>query len=128
MKLRAQAEGLAIPAKIATVEAKDTLMSITGDRTVGKAGANANPIGRLVVPAKAINGQGTIETKFKELIEIKTNAVLAAGVAVKLDAVDGTTGENRIIAWVGGTDSYERLLGVVWLGAGSGGVAEVLTY
>lgn len=128
MKLRAQFEGLAVIATIAAVLAKDTLVAITGDRTVNAAGANANPIGRLVVPAKAVNGQGTVETKFKEFVEIKTGGVLAAGALVKLAAVDGTTGENVVVAWVSGTDGYERLYGVVWKGAASGGVAEVLTY
>lgn len=128
MKLRAQVEGLGIPAIIATVEPKDTLVAITANRTVGKAGSNANVIGRLVVPAKVINGTGTIETKFKELVEIKTGGALAAGVAVKLQAVDGSTGENVVTTWVGGTDSYERLYGVVWNGTAGVGVAEVLVY
>lgn len=128
MKLRAQVEGLAVPATIATVEAKDTLMVITGDKTVGKAGANANVVGRLSVPAKAVNGLGTIETKFKELIEIKTSGALAAGVQVKLAAVDGTTGENIVTTWVIGTDGAERLFGLVWKGTAGVGVAEVLVY
>ncbi len=128
MKLRAQVEGLGIPATVATVEAKDTLVAITADKTVGKAGANANPIGRLVVPSRTVNGLGTVETKFKELVEIKTSGALAAGVAVKLAAVDGTTGENVVTTWVGGTDSFERLYGVIWKGTAGVGVAEVLVY
>ena len=128
MKLRAQREGLAIPATIATVEAKDTLMAITGNRTVGKAGANGEVIGRLSVPARAVNGIGTIETKFKELVEIKTGGALAAGVKVKLAAVDGTTGENVVTTWVSGTDGYALLYGIVWNGTAGVGVAEVLAY
>ena len=129
MKLRAQREGLAIPATIATVEAKDTLMAITGNRTVGKAGANGEVVGRLVVPARAVNGLGTIECmKFKELVEIKTGGALAAGVKVKLAAVDGTTGENVVTTWVSGTDGYALLYGVVWNGTAGVGVAEVLAY
>jgi hypothetical protein len=128
MKLRAHVEGLAVPATIATVEPKDTIVAITADKTVGKAGANANPIGRLSVPAKTAGGLGTVETKFKELVECKTSGALAAGVAVKLAAVDGTTGENIVTTWVGGTDSFERLYGVVWKGTAGVGVAEVLVY
>lgn len=129
MKLRAQKEGLAIPAIVATASLpKDTLMSITADRKVDKAGANAKVIGRLVVPAKTANGNGTIETKFKELIEIKGSGALAAGALVKMAAVDGTTGENVVVAWVSGTDGFELLLGVVWFGGASGAVLEVLTY
>lgn len=128
MKLRAHVEGLAVPATVATVEPKDTIVTITGNRTVGKAGANANPIGRLVVPPTEANGLGTVETKFKELVEVKTSGALAAGVAVKLAAVDGSTGENIVTTWVGGTDSYERLYGVVWAGTAGVGIAEVLVY
>lgn len=128
MKLRAQIEGLAVIATIAAVLVKDTLMSITGNRTVNKAGLNANVIGRLVVPAKAINEQGTIETKFKELIEIKGSGVLAAGAVVKMAAADGTTGENVVVAWVSGTDGAERKFGVVWNGGADGATLEVLTY
>lgn len=128
MKLRATREGLAVIATIAAVLAKDTLVAITGNRTVDKAGANANSIGRLVVPAKAAAGQGTVETKFKEFIEIKAAATLAAGALVKLAAPDGTTGENTVVAWVSGTDGYERLYGVVWNGAALGGTVEVLSY
>lgn len=128
MKLRAQVEGLAVIATIAAVLAKDTIVAITANRTVNKAGANANPIGRLVVPAKVVNEQGTVETKFKELVEVKGSGVLAAGAAVKMAAADGTTGENVVVAWVGGTDSFERLYGIVWNGGADGATLEVLTY
>lgn len=128
MKLRAQVEGLAIKATIVAILAKDTLVGITGDRTVGKAGANANSIGRVSVPAKVASGINTVETRFKELIEIKGSGALAAGAQVKLAAADGTTGENVVVAWVSGTDGYERLFGVVWFGGADGAVLEVLTY
>lgn len=129
MKLRAQVEGLAVPATIATANLpKDTIMAITGNRTVDKGGANANPVGRLIVPSKTAGGLGTVETKYKELVEIKFGATLTAGKAVKLAAVDGTTGENVVVEWVGGTDSFERIYGVVWNGAANGAVGEVLTY
>jgi hypothetical protein len=71
---------------------------------------------------------GTIETIFKELVEVKTTAILAAGALVKITAPDGTTGETTIGAWVSGTDGAGLLYGVVWKGAASGGVAEVLVY
>jgi len=121
-------EGLAVIATIAAVLAKDTLVAITGNRTVNKAGANANVIGRLVVPAREAAKQGTVETKFKELVEIKGSGALAAGATVKLAAADGTTGENVVVAWVSGTDGYERLYGVVWNGGADGATLEVLTY
>lgn len=129
MKLRAQREGLAVPATVVTANLpKDTLMSITGNRTVDKAGSNAHSVGRLVVPARTASGKGTIETRYKELIEIKSAAAVTAGQQVKLAAVDGTTGENRVDVWVSGTDGAERLFGVCWNGGGSGATLEVLTY
>jgi len=121
-------EGLAVIATIAAVLAKDTLVAITGNRTVDKAAANAFAIGRLVVPAKAAAGQGTVETRFKEFLEIKASAIVAAGGFGKLGAPDGTTGENTIVPWVDGTDSITRLYCVVWNGAAAGGTAEVLTF
>ena len=44
MKLRAHVEGLAVPATIAAVLAKDQIVTITGDKTVGAAGSNATSI------------------------------------------------------------------------------------
>ncbi|MBS1793359.1 MAG: hypothetical protein JSS81_05865 [Acidobacteria bacterium] len=129
MKLRAQREGLAIPATIVTANLpKDTLVSITADRTVDKAGVNAHAVGRVAVPSRTASGIGTIETRYKELVEIKGSGVLAAGAMVKLAAVDGTTGENVVVAWVSGTDGAERLYGVVWKGGASGATLEVLAF
>lgn len=129
MLLRAQVEGLAVPATVATaIHPKDTLVAITGDKTVDKAGLNAHPIGRISVPPKAIGQIGTVETRYKELVEVKGSGVLAAGALVKLAAVDGTTGENVVVAWVTGTDGFERLYGVVWKGGASGATLEVLTF
>lgn len=128
MKLRSHVEGFAIKAIIAAVLSKDTLVAITANRTVNKAGADATPIGRLVVPARTIGEIGTVETRFKELIEIKGSGALAANAKVKLAAADGTTGENVVVAWVAGTDSAAILFGVVWNGGADGAVLEVLTY
>lgn len=128
MKLRAQKSGLAVPATIAAVLPQDTLVAITGDRTVNKAGADAVVIGRLSVPAKSSNGTGTVETKFKELIEIKGSGALSAGATVKMAAADGVTGENVVVAWANATDEPQELFGIVWKGGGSGAVIEVLTY
>src|SRR6267378_3310242 len=104
MKLRAQIEGLAVPATIAAVLARDVIVAITGNRTVNKAGADALAVGRLSIPAKAANVSGTVETRFKALIEVKADGAIAAG------------------------DKPETMFGVCWNGAADGGVVEVLTY
>ena len=128
-KLRAQVEGLAVPATVVTADLpKDTLVSITGDRTVDRAGANAKSIGRLFVPAREADATGTVETRYKELIEIKASGAVAAGDDVKLDAPDGTTGENRAAVFVEGTDAEPRRLGTCWKGGADGATLEVLTY
>lgn len=129
MKLRAQKEGLAVPATVVTANLpKDTLVSITGNRTVDKAGANAHAVGRLVVPSRTAAGRGTVETRYKELIEIKAANAVTAGQLVKMAAADGTTGENRVDVWVSGTDGAERIFGVCWNGGAGGATLEVLTF
>jgi hypothetical protein len=129
MKLLAHVEGLAVGATIVTANLpQDTLMAVTANKTADKAGANALVIGRLVVAAKTANASGTIETRFKSRVEIKTAAVIAAGDVVKLASADSTTGENRVDVWVDGTDSVKRQYGVAWKGAASGGTAEILTF
>jgi hypothetical protein len=132
MKLRSQIEGLAVPTTVAAVLARDTVVSITGNRTVNKAGADAVVVGRLSKPAKEANGKGTIETRFKELIEIKADGAIAAGEVVKLSAADGA-GLQRAKKWVGQTDATagdkpETMFGVCWNGGADGATVEILTY
>jgi hypothetical protein len=130
MKLRAQIEGLAVPATIAAVLARDVIVAITGNRTVNKAGADALAVGRLTVPAKAANESGTVETRFKALIEVKADGPIAAGDVVKLSSADGS-GNQRVKKWVGQTDAVagdkpETMFGVCWNGGADGGTVEVL--
>ena len=129
MKVRATCEGLAVPATVVTANLpKDTIVKITANKTVDKADANAFAVGRLVAPAKSANGSGTVETPFKELIEIKAVGTVAAGDFVKLGAPDGTTGENTASTWVDGTDSVKRIFGVAWKGGTNGQTIEVLVF
>lgn len=129
MKLRAHFEGLAVPAAVVTANLpKDTLVAITANRTVDKAGANALVVGRLFKPARAAGGSGTVETRFKELVEIKASGAVAAGARVKLAAPDPATGENRAAAFAEGVDAEARYYGVCWKGGADGDVIEVLTY
>lgn len=132
MKLRSQFEGLAVLATIAALLAKDTLLAITGDATVDKAGAGAVVVGRLSVPAKTAGGKGTVETRFKELITIKASGAINAGDRVKMAAADGG-GIQRVAKWVSQTDlvagdNAETLLGVCWVGGADGADIQVLTF
>ncbi len=131
MKLRAQAEGLAVLATIAAVLARDTIVKITADHTVNKAGAGDIPLGRLVKPARAASETGSVETRFKELIEIKGSGAIAAGDRVKMAADGG--GEQRVAKWVSQTDADagdkpDTLFGICWKGGADGATIEVLTY
>lgn len=125
--LRATVEGLSVRAIFAAVLNKDELVKISADETVAKAGANETPIGRVVKSPKAASGTGTVETKFKDLIDIIGSGALTAGTLVKMAAADGS-GNQRVAAWVSGTDAWERLVGTVWKGGADGATIKVLTY
>jgi hypothetical protein len=130
MRLRSQIEGLAVPAIITSVLTRDAIVAVTGNRTVDKAGANAVAIGRLSKPAREAGGSGTVETRFKELIEINADGLLAAGDVVKLSAADGA-GNQRVKKWTGQTDTVagdkpESIFGICWNGGADGAVVEVL--
>jgi hypothetical protein len=133
MKLRASDNrGLAVPAIVAAVLARDALVAVSGNRTVNKAGADALVIGRLLKPADEVNGSGTVETRFKELIEIKADGAIAAGDVVKLSSADGS-GNQRAKKWTGQTDATagdkpESMFGVCWSGGADGATVEVLTF
>jgi len=132
MKLKSQVEGLAVAVIVAAVLVKDTLVKLTGDKTVDKAGADAVVIGRLVKPAREANGTGTVETRFKELITIKTSGAVVAGDRVKMAAADGG-GIQRVTKWISQTDAAagdkpDSLLGVCFTGGADGADVQVLTY
>lgn len=132
-KLRAQVEGLAVMFIFAAVLAKDSIVAITADRTVGAAGANSIPVGRVSVPAREADATGTVETRFKEWIEIKASGAVAAGDVVKMAAVDPVTAESRVAKWTGQTDAVagdkpETRFGLCIKGGADGATLEVLTY
>jgi hypothetical protein len=134
MKLRAQVEGLGMPAIVATANLPvDTLVSITGNGTVGKCAADGFPIGRLSVPAKTANGPGTVETKFKELVEMEADGSITAGDWVKLGTLSPTTGKHTAKVWTEGTaaadnDPVKRAYGVCWVGGADEATVQILTF
>lgn len=125
MKMRATDEGLGMPAIIAAVLLVNTLVKITGNRTVNAAAAGDVVIGRLAKPSKTAGGSGTVETRAKEFIEIKTSEAVVAGDRVKMAAPDGS-GEQQVAKFVVGTDAPDLLLGYVWNGGALGATVEVL--
>lgn len=115
-KVIAYMEALGVAVVMAAVLPKDTIVKLTANETVDKAGADAIPVGRVSVPAKEASGKGTIESFFQELIEIKGVGACPFGSWVKLGAPDGTTGENTAVPWVAGTDAPTLILGLVFKG------------
>lgn len=122
-------EGLAVgvsPASGYTPSVGD-FVKITGNKEIGKAGSNEFAVGFVRV-ANANQSEYTVElTKVKAHVGIIASANLAAGALVKLAAADGD-GNQRVAAWVSGTDAVERLFGIVFNGGSSGGVIEVLVF
>lgn len=122
-------EGLAIGVAAAsgyTPKVGD-FVKITGNKEVGKAGANEFAVGFVRV-ANANQAEYTVElTKAKAHVGIIASANLSAGALVKLAAADGD-GNQRVAAWVSGTDAAERLFGIVLAGGSSGATIEVLVF
>ncbi len=135
MKMRAhRSTNLNIVAIIVTANLPaDTVVAITANKTVDRAGADAIPVGRVFKSPRVANGQGTIETPFNALVEVKASGAVAAGDIVKLAAVDPVTGETRVAKWTGQTDAVagdkpETRYGVCWKGGADGATLEVLEY
>lgn len=130
-KVLARVEGLAIPATFAAVQVKGANVKISANETVAIAGAGDKPLGQVVVSPTAANGVGTVETRFRALIEIKANGDLAAGAEVKLSSLSGS--DQRVAAFTEGTasvdgDAEPLRYGRVWKGGLDGAVIKVLVY
>lgn len=133
MKITRVIECIGLPAVIASVLAKDTMVEITDDGTVdAHAGTGGVNIGFVRVAARAAGGQGTIETRFRATGEAKCDGALAAGESFKM-STDSPAGTQRVKKWDGQTDAApgdkpETADGVCWVGAGNGGTAKLLFY
>lgn len=137
-KVLVKVEGLAVPATFAAVLAKDTLVKISANETVAKAGSGETILGHVVKSPTAANGIGTVETRFRSIIEIIADGILAAGDEVKLSSDDGS-GNQRVKKFVeqvidgGGNvttepDSSAKRFGRVWKGGADAATVKVLVY
>jgi hypothetical protein len=133
MKITRIVEHVGLPALIASVLAKDTMVEITDDGTVDKhAGAGAINIGFVRVPARVAGEQGTIETRFRATGEAKADGAIAAGDSFKMSS-EAPAGTQRVKKWVGQTDAVagdkpETADGVCWVGGGDGDTVTLLFY
>ena len=83
-------------------------------------------------PATEVNGEGVIETPFKERITIKADGAIAAGDRVKLANADGG-GIQRVKKWVSQTDATagdkpDSLFGVCLIGGADAADVDILVY
>lgn len=126
MQIKANVEGLAVPATIETVGVlADQFVKITGDATVDVAGSGDVPIGFVRVPAKDAtedNAEVTIETFFNRLFTAKASGALSAGTQVKLAAI--SSGQS-VVADLSSGDR-KLMVGIVWIGAADTGTVTVL--
>ena len=128
MKVRAQVEGLGVPAKIVTANLpQDTALKITADRTVDKStAADDKIVGTLRVPARVANTQGTVETRFKSLVEAECDGAIAAGDYVKAGAHNA--GVQCFKKWTAGADDASLILGQCWFGGADTETGEFLCF
>ncbi|PYS72727.1 MAG: hypothetical protein DMF69_06910 [Acidobacteria bacterium] len=98
-KIRARVEGLAVPAVIHTANLpQDTALKITGDATVDKSTTVDDKIvGELRVPSRTADGQGTVETRFRALVDAECDGAIAAGDYIK--AGDHNSGVQCFKKW-----------------------------
>jgi hypothetical protein len=127
-RVKANFQSLSVPAIFAAVLKADDLVKITGNATVNKAGANEFAVGSVLAPARAANAdKGSVETRFRALMTVKANGALTAGTHVKLSSDDGS-GNQRVAAYVEGTDAASRWVGTVWVGGADGADIDVLFF
>lgn len=133
MKITRIVEHVGLPAIIASVLKKDTMVQITADQTVDKhAGAGAVNIGFVRVPGRTAGAQGTIETRFRATGEAKADGAIAAGDSFKM-STDSPAGTQRVKKWVGQTDAVagdkpETADGVCWKGGADTATVKLLFY
>ena len=129
MKVLANVEGLAVRATIETAGVpQGALVNITGDKTVDIAGDGERVDGFVRVAVKDAteeDGQCTIETKYKSLVEVKAvGGALTAG-AIVIAGAPATGNVSTVKAIGAGT--FDKPYGVVWKGGAENALIEVLT-
>lgn len=124
-KVRAMVESLAVPATIHTANLpQGTAVKITADAKVDKSVTVDDVIiGEVRVPARAADGQGTIETRFRALVDAECDGAIAAGDFIKAgDANAGVQCFKKATALgvaagpVFTGDLPSLILGVCWIG------------
>ncbi len=91
------------------------LVKISANNTFADAGANEHAIGFTLKEAKAAGDLIAVELlKYTKKIEILGSGAIAAGGFVKMAAASGAN--QRVVAFVPGTDAEERKVGICLIG------------
>lgn len=117
-KLKVQSQyGVAWPCIFAAVLEKDRLVKVSANETVDDAAAADVPRGYVVKSPEAANGIGSVMLRGRAVVEVLFNGNIAANAEVKMSSVSGAN--QRVAAWVAGTDAENLKVGWVLKGANS---------
>lgn len=110
--------GVAWPVTFAaTTLLKGDIVKVTANETVDEAAAGDVPRGEVITPVTDTANKGTVMLKGRAVIEILFNGNLAFNTEVKMSSL--SSGEQRVAAFVAGTDAENLKVGWVLKGANS---------
>lgn len=126
-KIKAQNQyGVAWPMTFAAATLlSGDIVKVTANETVDEAVAGDVPRGEVVVAPKNTADKGTVMLKGRSVIEVLFNGNIAANAEVKMSSL--SSGEQRVAAWVQGTDNENLKVGWVLKGA-NGALGLVVLY
>lgn len=94
---------------------KGDIVRVTGNETVDEAAATHVPRGHVVTPVSDVVNKGTVMLKGSAVIEVLFDGNIAANAEVKMSSL--SSGEQRVAAFVAGTDAENLKVGWVLRGA-----------
>jgi hypothetical protein len=119
---------VSVPATFATADLpKGTYVKITDDAKVDLTAAEDEvPVGFVLVPARAADGKGTVQTRYQYLVDAECKGAIAAGERVKVGDTDG--GVQTFKKFDPATDDSDVCVGICWVGAGDDEVGTFLIF
>lgn len=116
-KIKAQDQyGVAWPMTFAAnTLLKGDIVRVTANETVDEAAATHVPRGEVETPVSDTANKGTVMLKGRKVIEILFDGNIAANAEVKMSSL--SSGEQRVAAFVAGTDAENLKVGWVLRGA-----------
>ena len=116
-KIKAQNQyGVAWPMTFAAnTLLKGDIVRVTANETVDEAAATYVPRGEVETPVSDTANKGTVMLKGRKVIEILFDGNIAANAEVKMSSL--SSGEQRVAAFVAGTDAENLKVGWVLRGA-----------